>query len=382
MINKVLEIRSKLRQNALAADERNAFPAENIALLKELGLMGFLAPQKLGGYQGDLYEFVQIAEIISSSCLSTGMIWAMHCQQIACLVNHSSSEFKKCILSEIVKKNLFIGSVTSEVGNAGNLFSVSSPIEYRDEGVEINRFAPVVTGGEYCDGYLITMNNTQSHDQKDIKLIYASKEQLNVVLEAKWNSMGMRGTNSSALSVKGTVPVKQIINPHFSFEDIAYSTMIPIGHIVWSSCWIGAAKSALKEMIKIFKGLSQQKKFNLQSELFLEKIARMRLQLDLANALLSDLTRDYLKFNTENSTKLRSTGFLIKCNNLKVYSSESMFKLIDDLIELSGMKFGYTKNESCSLERVFRDIRAASLMINNNNLLIANGRLALFDKSF
>jgi len=381
MLDQASHIAPLLAANASNVDVDNLFPVENLNILKEAGLMSAIIPKEFGGNGIGLKETIEIAKIIGGSCLSTGMIWAMHCQQLACVVNHTDNPFRETFLREIAEKNSFLGSVTTERGQ-GSILSSMSPLIYGENTVEVSRMAPIVTGGLNCDAYLITMQSDENASATDVKLVYAWRDQLEVsALKDTVDTMGMRGTNSIPLSFKGSVPQSQIMNKTFNFDVIAYETMIPVGHLVWASCWLGGATKALKEMIKIFRSPQNRNKYNLNSDLFLEKIARIRIDLGIVSAVINDTLISYEKHLSEDVSKLRSPGFLIKINNLKVISSETLFKAMNDLIEISGVYFGYIKNPENQLERVFRDLRSASLMINNDKLLVASGRLSLIDKS-
>jgi len=381
MIEIATKLQNVLYKNSDRVDELNTFPSENLALLKDAGLMNFLVPKNLGGYGGDLGEMTKIAKILGSACLSTGMIWAMHCQQIACLANHGKGVIIDDLLTEICKKNHYLGSITSEVGNSGHLLNVSSPLIYQSDRILLNRYAPIVTGGTYCDAFLITMKSNEEALTNDIKLVYALKNQLTIKSSTGWKSLGMRGTNSVGLSLEGEINSDQIINPDTDFADIAYETMIPVGHIAWTSCWLGATIGVFKEVTAILNKSVKTNKTGGLSELTLEKIARVRLAIDAVQCMINEMLINYQSYYSNNKQKLRSPSFYIKVNNLKVFASEQLFGAVNNLMDIAGMRYAYLKNELCHLERVFRDLRAASMMINNNNLLVANGKLALFEKA-
>lgn len=380
MLKIVEELLPKLRANSSEIDELGDFPHENLNLLKKAGLFNYLIPKNYGGEGGDFATFIELAKLVSTGCLSTGIMWSMHCQQVACIVEHSSQEFKDLHLSEIAAQNYYLGSITTERGNDSYLLSSLSPLLYEEEYAFVKRIAPVVTGGEHCDAYLITMKESVDSTTSDVKLVYAKKSQLTLELNSKWSSLGMKGTNSIAMTVSGKVPLINIVNRDFSFDRIAYESMIPIGHIGWSSCWLAAVNYALREMIKVFRQLENRSKFDLESELFLERLARIRLDIQSVDSMLLDTSNQYQFFKEKNRAKLKSTSFLLKSNGLKVFSSEVSFKAINSIMDLAGMKYGYMKNQTGSLERIFRDIRSAAFMINNNKLLIGNGKLTLLEK--
>jgi hypothetical protein len=54
--------------------------------------------------------------------------------------------------------------------------------------------------------------------------------------------------------------------------------------------------------------------------------------------------------------------------------------VVDGLMEVAGLATGYRRTPESPLERIFRDLRSASLMYSNDRLLLASGRLGLLDR--
>jgi alkylation response protein AidB-like acyl-CoA dehydrogenase len=98
--------------------------------------------------------------------------------------------------------------------------------------------------------------------------------------------------------------------------------------------------------------------------------------MDAAGCLLWSVAREYERAD---AGELRSTGFQLRVNEVKVLASETAHAVVDDAMDLLGATNGYTVNDRIPLERVYRDLRAARLMYSNDRLLEANGKLALID---
>jgi len=306
----------------------------------------------------------------------------MHMQQVACVVDYATDELKARLLPRIAAGEIFVASVTSELGKGGHLLTAFAPLSYDDEGAIISREAPTCTGGAHGDGYLITMRRDAESTPSEVTLIYAEREQLEITVRSAWEALGMRGTQSVGMTLNGKVPCEQILQAEGGFAQIALTTMVPIGHIAWASCWLGATRAALRGMQNILRDPKTRKGYPIQSDLFLEKWARIRLEVDTVSAYLEKVIRDYeaIRATGELFLHYKSHAYNIQVNNLKVLASEQLFETINHLIQLAGLRYGYLKNDSLPLERTMRDLRAASLMYSNDRLLLANGKLALFDR--
>jgi acyl-CoA dehydrogenase len=377
------EVAALVAAHAAEVDEEGMFPEAGLRELRQSRLMGLLVPQEYGGYGASYATMAQVAQIIAASCLSTGMIWAMHCQQVATIIDHAPGALLDSILPNIACGDMFVASVTSEREKGGHLLTAFSPLMWEEDEVVLFRDAPVVTGGAFGDGYLITMRASPESPPSDVVLVFAERAQLEIDIRAGWETLGMRGTQSVGMLLRGRLPRRQVFSVAGGFEQIAISTMIPVGHIAWASAWLGAARGAYRRVIDLFRDPEARKGYNLQSELFAARLAEVRLQIDTVSSYLQQVVQDYEQIVREHGTHsplLRSPRFSIHINNLKLLSSDLLFNAINQLVQLSGLRFGYQKNNRVPLERTLRDLRSASLMYANDRLLVANGKLALLDR--
>ena len=58
----------------------------------------------------------------------------------------------------------------------------------------VDRDAPVVTGGAYADGFLITMRAAVEAAPNQVSLVYADRDQLEIQTRGTWDPLGMRAT--------------------------------------------------------------------------------------------------------------------------------------------------------------------------------------------
>jgi acyl-CoA dehydrogenase len=382
-IERAHDVAAVLAAHAAAVDEQGVFPEASMQALKRSGLMGLVVPLEYGGLGASYQTMVQVIQRLSSACLSTGMIWAMHCQQVATLVDHAPLELRQRVLPQIADDGMFIASVTSEREKGGHLLTAYAPLLLDGDGLLLLRDAPVVTGGAFGDGYLMTMRASEESPPSEVVLVFAERSQLEIGIQAGWSALGMRGTQSIGMTLKGLLPKEQLIDPPGGFAQVAVSTMIPVGHIAWAASWLGAAQGAFEQMIDVFRDPKARQGFNLQSDLFAMRLAEVRLQIDTVRAYVQQAVREYdelLSAGGVYNPALRSPHFNIQINNLKLLASDMLFNAINQLVQLSGLRYGYLKNPRVSLERTFRDLRAASLMYSNDRLLVANGKLALLDR--
>lgn len=369
-----------LRQHAAVVDEKACFPAESMAALRASGLMGLQVPRRYGGMGGGLGDLVAVASVLASGCLSTAMIWGMHCQQVDALVRFGSPELKASALPRIAAGDVYVGSITSERRTGGHLLTSAPPLIHDQDGLSIRRDAPVVTGGTHCDAFLVTMRASASAPAHEVTLVYADRRQVDVEVTGGWDALGMRGTHSVGLRLTGKVPRSQVVGEPGRFRDVALESFIPVGHIAWSACWLGAAREGLSSLVQRLRSSSRPGGADPRSELVTERLAGARMDLEAVSAYLHETEREVSRHRAEGGP-LSSTATQIHLNTLKVLASDLTYRAVDRCVQLAGLSLGYRKDSPIPLERHLRDLRSASLNYANDRLMTATGTLCLLDRA-
>jgi acyl-CoA dehydrogenase len=365
-------------------DRDDTLPPAAVEALRASGLLGLTIPVDHGGPGGDIADVSACARIIAGVDLSVAMVWAMHMQQVAVLARHASAGLRHRLLPRVAAGQVLVASATTEAGKGGHLLSAHAALRTTGSGVRVSRTSPVVTGGLVADGFLFTMRRHEQAAESDVVLVYADREQLSVTATGGWTAMGMRGTQSVPLQLDGIVPEDQVLDPPCGFRCLAVDTMIPVGHIAWASCWLGAAEQAYRDYVRFLRTPGATPAATTLGEVALHRLARVRQRLDMADAYLDRVVRDYCALLADHRPagpgSFEEPGFNIEINNLKVIVSEEALAAVDELLGLGGLALGYVRDSPVPLERTYRDLRAAPLMYANDRLLEANGRLCLFDR--
>lgn len=200
------EVTAVTGEHAARTDRDAEFPVEALDALRSTGLLGLMVPAAHGGLGGTVADLVAAAQTLGRSDMSVGMIFAMHCQQAEAIVRYGDRALRDELLPDIAKGGIYLASVTTEAGKGGHLLSAQAQLTGGDGQLVIDRFAPVVTGGGYADGFLITMRSPGAVTDSDVSLVYAHRSQLGISGSGEWQPMGMRASHSGALKLSGSVP--------------------------------------------------------------------------------------------------------------------------------------------------------------------------------
>lgn len=372
----------RIAEHAGDIDRAAVFPAEDLGLLRASGLMGLLVPREYGGLGGGYADLAAVARILGEASASTAMIWSMHCQQVAALVDHADDELRAAVLPRIAAGEIYLASVTSEKGKGGHLLTSMAPLSSDGGQLVLEREAPIATGGEYADAFLVTMRSRPDAEPSDVRLVFAQRDELDLTTKANWDPLGMRGTHSVAMTLSGRLPENRIVGRD-GFGDVAVRSFIPAGHIAWAGSWLGAATGPYGQMVALWRDPKARGESDLSSPLFAERLARIRLDLDTVGAYLHRVVDEYEELRADPAgvaVRAAEPWFQLHLNGLKVLAAERLFAAADRLVQLAGMRHGYLKTSAVPLERAFRDLRSGSLNYADDRLYVANGKLALLDR--
>lgn len=373
-----------LAENAASVDRQARFPKENLDALRAAGYLGLLVPASYGGLGLGLPDLVEVARRLAGGCLSTAMIFAMHCQQVDVLVRHAAPRLREDLLARIAAGEVYLASVTTGKATGGHLLTADESLERADpdgpqQGDALIRFrreAPVVTGGAHADGFLITMGDGAGQAEHAVSLVYADRADLAVDGAGPWNPLGMRATASGALTLTGTIRADQVVGPPGGFRAVALDSMIPVGHLAWSACWLGAAQAVFSALLR---HLAREGRTDLSSPLVRERIARIRVDLELVSAYLARVCEE-VERGRARGARGDAPSFQIHLNSLKIAASELTYRAVDRMVQLAGLSLGYGVDSPLPLERALRDLRSAALNYSNDRLWTATGALCLLDR--
>jgi acyl-CoA dehydrogenase len=376
----VADVLPVLREHAAEIDNAATFPEAGLGALAASGLLGLLVPVEHGGMGGGLTDLVEISQELAACCMSTALVWAMHCQQTDSLVRFASPGLREQVLPRVARGELYLASITTEPGKGGHLLTGVAPLQHDGAGLRLDRDAPVVTGGLHARGFLITMRASDDATQHQVSLVYADRDQLDVAPAGGWDTLGMRGTQSVGLKISGAVPASQVVGEPGGFRTIAVESMAPVGHLGWAACWLGTARGAFGELVGWLRSGKRSRSIDVSSDLVSERIARIRMDLELVGAYLHRVTDEVVELRGQ-GRPLSGTDVQIHLNTLKVTAAELTFRAIDRMVQLAGLTTGYRRDSPLPLERHFRDLRSASLNYADDRLLVSTGALALMDRA-
>ena len=114
------------RASAADVDRCGRFPHETLRVVRDEGLLGLLVGREYGGYSATISEYEQLVRKLGGVCLSSALIYVMHCVGLQPIKVLASETQKKNILTAVTKGKCLIATAISEVGCGSQWWAPSS----------------------------------------------------------------------------------------------------------------------------------------------------------------------------------------------------------------------------------------------------------------
>lgn len=362
---------------ATDVDRESRFPSEAIEALRVAEALGWFVPGELGGAGAPIDTLACVAFELARRCSATGMIFAMHQIQVACLVrHHGGSPWIEDYLRRLVREQRLIASATSEAGVGGEIRRSIAALRGAEAGspgrLQFEKQAPTVSYGAHADDLLTTVRSCPEADEGDQVLVLTPLSEVEMKQTGDWDVLGMRGTCSPGFQIRATCGSEQVLPVEFGV--IAAETMVPISHILWAHVWLGVATEAFYRAQKFVRDQARRNpKVRPPSAVRLSELSAV---MAMFRALVQAGLQEYMSIADGGRSVLSTIGYATRVNNLKIAASEAAVDACARALRICGVA-GYQNGGPYSVGRQLRDAHSAALMIANDRLHATNAALLL-----
>jgi acyl-CoA dehydrogenase len=355
-------------------DRKARFPSEAMEALRSAKMLSVLIPSELGGEGVRIGPVADAVNALARHCASTGMIYAMHQMQVACLVRHGRSDALREYQRSIVDRQLLLASATTEIGVGGDIRTSICAVERAGGRFSLTKKAPVISYGESADGVLATARRSAQSPPNDQVLVLCPAPGLSLEATGGWDTLGFRGTCSLGFSLQAEGDENLVLDDPFA--DIASRTMLPVSHVLWSAVWLGIAAAAV-DRARRFVRTEARKNPGVTSPAAV-RLAELMTVYQEMSALVRSAAKTYDDVY-DDVEALSGMGFAIAMNGLKVSSSTMVVEIVGQALMICGIA-GYREDSPYSLGRLLRDAYGAAVMVNNDRIIANNAQMLLIHK--
>ncbi|MGV3460499.1 MAG: acyl-CoA dehydrogenase family protein [Flavobacterium sp.] len=338
-----------IRPHIMEWDENQTFPVELFKKLGEMGYMGVLVPEELGGSGLGYHEYITVVEEISKVDPSIGLSVAAH---NSLCTNHiltfGNDEQKKRWIPKLATAE-HIGAWGLTEHNTGSDAGGMNTTAVKDgDHWIVNGAKNFITHAKSGDIAVVIVRTGEKGDSKGMTAFVFEKGMPGFSSGKKEDKLGMRASETAELIFDNCrVPDANRLG-EVGEGFIQAMKILDGGRISIGALSLGIAKGAYEAALKYSKERHQfgQPISNFQGIAF--KLADMATEIEASELLLHKAA--FLKNNGRKMTVAGAMG--------KMYSSEVCVRVSNEAVQIHG-GYGYTKDYP--VEKFYRDSKLCTI---------------------
>ncbi len=335
-------------------DEKQKFPREQVMKLAELGFLGMMVKPEYGGAGMDTISYVLAMEEISKIDASVSVVMSVN-NSLVCygLQEYGTEEQKQKYLSPLAQgiKNgeLYIGAfMLSEPEAGSDATSQKTTAEDKGDHYLLNGTKNWITNGGTASVYLVMAQTDPAKGSRGINTLIVEKSWPGVVVAAKENKLGIRGSDTHTVMFNDVkVPKENRIGEDgFGFK-FAMKTLAG-GRIGIASQALGIASGAYelaKEYSRTRKAFGTE---IMNHQIIAFKLADMATRIEAARLLCMKAAWE----------KDNNIDYTLSSSMAKVYASETAMWTTVEAVQIHG---GYGFVKEYHVERLMRDAKITQI---------------------
>jgi alkylation response protein AidB-like acyl-CoA dehydrogenase len=344
-------LRPTFAERAAGHDVDGSFPEADFDDLRAAGLLGLMAPARLGGIGASFADYAEVAMALGAGNGSTALIFNMHASVTGALaltdedlaralgVPESFFAARDTVLRGAVAGRLYAVAM-SERGSGSRLSKVTTSYEQVDGGWHITGAKTFCSGAGHADAYLVVARRGDHISQF---LVPAGP---GVVVVPTWDSLGMRATCSHDINLDVVVPADALLGQVEGMALLLAQVMPQWLVASYSAVYVGVATAALDAA----QGYVDERG--------LGRLPMVRARLGHADAQVAaarEVVRAMARAVTAAPGEPETNRWVWRA---KLVAGETAMSVAASLLEACGTA---ATRRGSALERLYRDARCGSL---------------------
>lgn len=346
--------RTECLPGVIERDEHQKFPKEQVLKLAELGFMGMMVDPQYGGAGLDTVSYVLAMEEISKIDASVSVCMSVNNSLVSWgLEAYGTEEQKQQYLTPLAQGRkdgeLYIGAfLLSEPEAGSDATSQRTTAEDKGDHYLLNGTKNWITNGSSASVYLVIAQTDVAKGSKGINAFIVEKKWPGVVVGAKENKLGIRGSDTHSILFNDVkVPKENRIGADGFGFTFAMKTLAG-GRIGIASQALGIASGAYELALKYSKERKAFGKEISQHQAIQFKLADMATKIEAARLLCLKAAWD----------KDQHQDYSLSSSMAKVFASETAMWVSTEAVQVHG-GYGYVKEYH--VERLMRDAKITQI---------------------
>jgi alkylation response protein AidB-like acyl-CoA dehydrogenase len=326
-------------------DEKSEFPHEVVKKLGEMGLLGVIFPESLGGAGMGYVEYVLAIEELSRVDGSVGIIVAAH---NSLCTNHimlgGNEEQRKRWIPKLASGQWLGAWGLTEPGSGSDAAGARTTAVKKGDTWVLNGSKTFITNGGHADCAVVLAVTDREKGTKGISAFVVERGTKGFRPGRKENKLGLRASDTSELIFEDCeIPAENLIGKEGDgFKDAM--RVLDGGRISIAALSLGMARGALDAAMKYAQERRQFGKAISEFQAIQFKLADMATELDAAWLL------------TMRAAQMKDDGKKVTMESAmaKLYASEAACRICDEGVQIHG---GYGFIKDYPAEKFYRDVR-------------------------
>jgi alkylation response protein AidB-like acyl-CoA dehydrogenase len=355
--------RERLERIGVESDRTHRYPAEAIAELGRLGMLGTFIPEKYRGAGLDHVAYALIIEELAVECASTAVIVSAHCSLASWPILALGSELQRQRFLPRMATGEWLGCFALTEPQAGSDAAGQKTRAARDgDSYVINGTKNFITNSPQSKVAIVFAMTNPASEHRGISAFAVETDTPGWQVVRVEDKMGIHGAHSAQLSFTDLrVPRENLLSAEGEGFKVAMMTLDG-GRIGIAAQAVGIGRASLEQSLKYAQ---QRRAFGnpiADYQAIQWKLANMAVEIDAARLLT--LRAAALKDAGRRCTRESAVA--------KLFAAEAAMRAATEAVQVHG-GYGYTKE--FKVERYFRDAKITEIYEGTSEvqrLVIAN----------
>ncbi|OMG71912.1 acyl-CoA dehydrogenase family protein [Burkholderia ubonensis] len=338
-----------LAPNAAQWDRDAHLPDAVVAQLGELGLLGMIVPQELGGAYTDYVAYALAMEEIAAGDAACATIMSVH-NSVGCgpILGFGTPAQKERWLADMAAGRTIGAFCLTEPQAGSEAHNLRTRAELRDGKWVLNGAKQFVTNGQRAGIAIVFAVTDPDAGKRGISAFLVPTDTPGFVVGKPEKKMGIRASDTCPITFENcAIPEENLLGARGEGLKIALSNLEG-GRIGIAAQALGIARAAFDKARRYAGERVQFGKPLAEHQAIQQKLADMATQINAARLLV------------HHAAKLRTAGLpcLSEASQAKLFASEMAERVCSDAIQIHG---GYGYLADYEVERHYRDARITQI---------------------
>jgi alkylation response protein AidB-like acyl-CoA dehydrogenase len=342
-------VEKEVKPVASRLDREGIYPSHLIKRLGEMGLMGMVVPQGVGGAGMDLPSYVVAMEEISKAWASLAVAMSVQNSLVCAPILRFGSAAQKEKYLTLLARGEWLGCYAlTEPGSGSDAGSIQTRAIRADNGFVLTGNKVLITGANRADLAIVYAVTDPARGKKGISAFIVEKNYPGFVVGKLEDKLGLRSSDTASLLFEECqVPRENLLGAQGEGFRIALSTLDE-GRIGIAAQAVGIAQGCLEESVAYAEQRYQFGRAIAEFEAIQWMLADMATEIEAARLL------------TYRAASLAEQGgaFTKEAAMAKLFASEAANRAAYKAMQIFG---GYGYMKEFAVERFFRDARITTL---------------------